>query len=67
MGTDLEPKGEPLRRAVRWISEQRMDRPGVDIAALVNEAGFRFDLGPLDQEFLWNALVVRAPAAAAPR
>jgi hypothetical protein len=57
MSTELEPKGEPLRKAVRWISDRRRDDPEADIRNLVNEAGFRFDLGPLDQEFLWNALV----------
>lgn len=59
MSTLLEPKGEPLRKAVRWISDRRRDNPFVDMKALVNEAGFRFDLEPLDQAFLWNTLVLR--------
>ena len=57
MSTALEPKGEPLRKAVRWISDRRRDDPDADVKALVNEAGFRFDLDPLDQEYLWHALV----------
>lgn len=57
MSTELEPEGEPLRKAVRWIRERRSDDLGADIKALVTEAGFRFDLGPIDQEFLWNTLV----------
>jgi hypothetical protein len=60
MSTDLEPKNESLRKAVRWISENLKDNPAADIKALVLEAGFRYDLGPLDQEFLWNKLVVEA-------
>jgi hypothetical protein len=63
MSTPLEPKGEPLRKAVRWISDHRKDDPRADIRALVNEAGFRFDLDPLDQEYLWNHLVVGAEPA----
>ena len=63
MSTDLEPKGEPLKRAVRWISDERTANPGRDIKLIVLEAGFRFDLAPLDQEFLWNHLVRRSDAA----
>lgn len=41
------PHGEGLRRAVRWMAQQpRHDR------AVLNEAGQRFDLTPLEQEFL---------------
>ena len=41
------PHGESLRAAVRWLAQQ----PGRDTATL-EEAGWRFDLGPLEQEFL---------------
>lgn len=57
MSTDLEPRGEPLRKAVRWISDRRRDDAAADVKALVSEAGLRFDLAPLDQEYLWNTLV----------
>ncbi len=53
----LDPKGEPLRRAVRWISDQRQANPDADIKKLVEEAGLRFDLDPPDQEFLWHTMV----------
>ena len=48
------PEGEMLRRAVRWISEQRelgtnTKRP---LAELIDEAGKTFDLSPKDCEFL---------------
>lgn len=59
MSIDLLPQGEPLRRAVRWISDRRTDDPKVDIKKLVEEAGLRFDLPPLDQEYLWHTFVVR--------
>jgi hypothetical protein len=54
----LDPKGEPLRRALRWISDQRQAAPDIDVKKLVAEAGLRFDLAPPDQEFLWHSLVL---------
>lgn len=41
------PRGEPLRRAIRWLSEQRRH----DHAA-ISEAARRFDLSPADEAFL---------------
>ena len=43
----LLPHGEDLRRAVRWLSEHHEH----DIRA-IEEACLRFDLSPLDEEFL---------------
>ena len=43
----LLPHGEDLRRAVRWLSEHHQH----DLAA-IEEASMRFDLSPLDEEFL---------------
>jgi hypothetical protein len=52
----IAPEGENLRNAVKWISQQRQDRPDVNLATLVDEASVRFDLSPRDQDFLWRAL-----------
>jgi nucleotide-binding universal stress UspA family protein len=52
MSYALEPEGESLRRAVRWISDARSLDPATSMGKLVEEAGLRFDLPPLDQEFL---------------
>lgn len=46
------PKGEKLRRAVQWISEERQARPDEKLAKLVDEAALRFDLSPADEEYL---------------
>jgi hypothetical protein len=46
------PEGEQLRKAVRWISEERQERKDVDLSKLINEACIRFDLSPTDAEFL---------------
>ncbi len=46
------PEGEQLRKAVRWISEERQERKDENLAKLINEACIRFDLSPSDAEFL---------------
>ncbi len=49
---DLLPEGEDLRRAVKWVSrnvQEHQDRP---VRTIVQEAIFKFDLSPLDAEFL---------------
>jgi hypothetical protein len=47
MTDTLLPQGEDLRRAVRWLSEQR------DYSArAIEDAARRFDLSPRDEEFL---------------
>jgi len=43
----LNPHGEELRKAVRWLCEQ----PQRDTVT-IEEAGRRFDLSPLEVEFL---------------
>jgi hypothetical protein len=43
----LMPKGEALRRALRWLSDE-----GRHDAAAIEEAARRFDLSPSDEEFL---------------
>ncbi len=45
--SEIQPKGEPLRKAVRWLSEQRRYT-----AEAISEAARRFDLSPVDEAFL---------------
>ncbi len=49
---ELLPKGEDLRRAVKWISGHLQENPGQPVQPLVQEAIFKFDLSPRDGEFL---------------
>ncbi len=46
------PKGEDLRRAVKWVSGNLQEEPGKPLQPLVQEAIFKFDLSPLDADFL---------------
>jgi hypothetical protein len=48
------PEGEQLRKAVRWISEERQIREDTNLAKLINEACIKFDLSPADTEFLFR-------------
>lgn len=46
------PQGEELRRALRWLSERRLEDPKAPRAKLLDEAALRFDLTPIEVEFL---------------
>ena len=46
------PEGEQLRRAVKWISDMRLEDSEVSQAKLIAEACLKFDLPPKDAEFL---------------
>ncbi len=48
------PEGESLRRAVRWLDERRRDEPDAPRPRLIDEAARRFDLDPLQTDFLIN-------------
>jgi hypothetical protein len=50
----------PITQAVKWIDDQLVDRPGADRMKLVDEAARRFDLSPLDTDFLVRHLAERA-------
>ncbi len=42
----------PIKAAIKWIDEQLRDHPDSDRFQLINEASRRFDLTPLDEDFL---------------
>jgi len=47
-----QPRGDKLKKAVKWISEKRKENPDINLNKLVDEAGFQFDLSPKDSQFL---------------
>jgi hypothetical protein len=53
----------PIKQAVKWIDDQLIDRPDTDRVKLVDEAARRFDLSPLDTDFLFRHLAERAKKA----
>jgi len=50
--SNISPKGDKLKKAVKWISEKRKEAPGSNLTRLVDDAGFQFDLSPKDSQFL---------------
>lgn len=48
----IQPKGEKLRQAVKWISGERQEDENKAIQQLIQEAALRFNLSPKDEEFL---------------
>jgi hypothetical protein len=50
--TTVQPEGEDLRKAVKWISEERKFGPDRKPAKLIEEACFKFNLSPMDAEYL---------------
>ena len=43
-----------LEKAIEWISRRRADDPASGLADLVDEACRRFDLSPIQADFLYR-------------
>jgi hypothetical protein len=52
----IQPEGENLRRAVKWISAERRDQPGTPIYRLIEQACLKFNLSPGDATALEEIL-----------
>jgi hypothetical protein len=50
--TTVMPEGEAIRNAIKWISASLTEEHPQPITQLVEQAILRFDLSPLDGEFL---------------
>ena len=48
----IQRKGEQLRQAIKWISEERQEDENRPITELIEKATLRFNLSPKDEEFL---------------
>ena len=55
----------PVKQAVAWIDEQLRDHPDANRMTLVDEASRRFDLSPLDADFLVRHLTERRAGSGA--
>ena len=54
--TTIQPDGESIRRAVKWISEERQTDPSQKRQQMVEKAAVRFNLSPMEVEYLNNFL-----------
>lgn len=48
----IKPEGDAIRSALAWLSERRRGEPTTPRMKLIEEAALRFDLTPLDVDFL---------------
>jgi hypothetical protein len=50
----VQPEGENLRKAVKWISEERKYNLEKTLSGLIEKACLKFDLSPMDAEYLFR-------------
>ena len=48
----IQPKGEKVRQAVKWISENLKEDEKSPIYRLIQDAALRFTLSPKEEDFL---------------
>ena len=53
----------PVKQAVKWLDDKLRDNPQADRTSLIDEASRRFDLSPLDSDFLYRHLISRGRTA----
>ena len=52
----VKPPREELRNAVKWISAELKHNKEAQASKLIEEACLKFDLSPMDAEYLSNFL-----------
>jgi hypothetical protein len=52
--TTVQPEGEDLRKAVKWISDEKQFGPKKSLQELIDAACVKFDLSPKDALYLAN-------------
>jgi hypothetical protein len=48
----VQPQGEAIRKAIKWISEERQSGSRTNNSRLVEQASVEFNLSPQEVEFL---------------
>ncbi len=48
----IQPQGEHIRNAVKWVSETRTYEPAKSLSKIIEEASAKFDLSPMEVEWL---------------
>jgi hypothetical protein len=54
--TTIQPDGEMIRKAVKWISEERQSDSSKKHRQLIGDAAIHFNLSPKEVEYLDNLL-----------
>ena len=56
--TTIQPDGEMIRKAVKWISEERLSDPSKKHRQLIGDAAIHFNLSPVEVDSLDNLLKI---------
>ena len=56
----IHAEGEHLRKAIKWISDGRLENPDAKLFKLIEAASLEFDLPPKDEEFLMHFFIEEA-------
>jgi hypothetical protein len=48
----IQPEGEQIRKAIKWISEEKQASPEKSHLRLLEEAGIKFNLSPVEEDYL---------------
>ena len=49
--TTVQPDSENIRRAIKWLLEERKFSADIPISKLIEEAAVKYDLSPMETEF----------------
>jgi len=52
--SSIQPSGEHIRKAAAFVAETRKEQPERSVESILDEAGMRFNLTPLDSEALYR-------------
>ncbi|MEG2172782.1 MAG: hypothetical protein RRY29_05935 [Desulfovibrionaceae bacterium] len=63
--SQILPQGELVRRAAAYIAEERHAKPDVPLSHILDEAGMRFTLSPLESEALCRLFSADLPDSTA--
>jgi hypothetical protein len=55
------PEGEQMRKAIKWISDVRLDNPEASLGGLIDDACLKFDLSPKDAEVVLHFFTGKGP------
>jgi len=48
----IQPKGEHIKKAIKWLSAQREENKNKSEEAILEEVSLRFNLSPNDVEYI---------------
>ena len=52
----IQPEGEDLRKATKWVSEKLRYEKNISVTKAIEEACVKFDLSPKDADFIMRFL-----------